>query len=126
MPRFQSVCGYAAALILLLSSVAHSLAGWPAMREQLLRSGAQPELIQGLHMAWQFGGMVMLVLALVVFLVLRAQASGRGAPAQILPIIGAGYAAFGLAEFALTQAGFTFVFTVPGLLLLAAAWPRRS
>ena len=113
--------GWGAGILILLSAGAHMLLGWSGMRSELIKAGASAELIGGVQMGWQFGGVAMLVFAAIVLAAFRGL--GRGTPLQALPlnVIGAGYLLFGLAEWLLAGTGpFALVFILPGALLLTA------
>jgi hypothetical protein len=53
-----------------------------------------PELVMGLQMGWNFGGMAMLVPCVIVIALFRAARQRRGLPALVVPAIGAGYQPF--------------------------------
>lgn len=125
MNKTRIFLGYLGGAILVLSSVAHTLMGWPGIRAELARSAASPDLMQGMQMAWYFGGMAMLVFGAIVIALFRAAQHGRPLPPLVVPAIGAGYLAFGLFELVATgYQPFTAIFIVPGLLLLAASARR--
>ena len=84
---------------MMLSSVAHALLGWPAMRGELQKVGAGSDLMRGLGAGWYFGSVAMLTFGVVTLICglrfKRGDFSGA-VPAQV---IGAGYVLFGLAAF---------------------------
>jgi hypothetical protein len=85
-----------AGVLMMLSSVAHALLGWPAMRSDLQKAGAGPDLTAGLAAGWYFGSVAMLtfgVITLICGLRLRRGDSSGALPVQV---IGAGYVLFGL------------------------------
>ena len=111
-----------AAAILVLSSGAHSLLGWPALRARLADANVPAELVSGLAMGWHFAGLAMLVLGILVLWLLAA--SRRGAVDIVLPlqIIGGAYELFTIGCFAiLGWDPFLLTFFVPGTLLSGAA-----
>jgi hypothetical protein len=86
-----------AGVLMMLSSVAHALLGWPAMRSELQKAGASPDLTAGLAAGWHFGSVAMLtfgVVTLICGLRLRRGDASGALPAQV---IGAGYVLFGVA-----------------------------
>lgn len=102
MNKTRLALGYLGGSLMVLSSAAHTLLGWPGIRAELRKSAAPAELIDGIQMAWQFGGMAMLVFGVIVIALFRAQQQGRTLPSLVVPAIGAGYLAFGLAQFVVT------------------------
>jgi hypothetical protein len=127
MNKTRLALGYLGGLLMVLSSAAHSLLGWPGIRAELRKSAASAELIDGIQMAWQFGAMAMLVFGVIVIALLRGQQQGRALPPLVVPAIGAGYLAFGLTEFVVTgYQPFTAIFMLPGALLLVAAHRQRA
>ncbi len=126
MSKTRLLCGYLAATILVLSAAMHTLMGWPGIRAELSLAQLPPELMFGVQMVWHFAGMAMLVFGAMLLALFRRAQRGLAAPAGIALAVGIGYLGFGVAEFiASAYAPFTFVFIVPGALLLAAAWPAR-
>jgi hypothetical protein len=127
MSRLPRVLAIVAAVILVLSSGAHSLLGWPALRAKLAESNVSAELVSGLAMGWHFAGLAMLVLGILVFWLLGE--SGRNGASVVLPlqIIGGAYELFAIGCFALLGWDpFLLTFLVPGTLLsVAAALMRR-
>ena len=124
MNKTRSVLGLIGGGILILSSGAHSILGWQAMREQLARTNAPAELVTGLKIGWMFGGPVMLVLgtlAVVTFLKrYRVEPASTLAPA----LTAAAY--LGFAAWAAIETNFDpffFMFLVPGILLALASAP---
>ena len=60
MTRVRNILSLNAAILIILSSTAHSLLGWKALGAQLTAAGAPADLIGGLRIGWQFGGAAML------------------------------------------------------------------
>ncbi|MFL6707895.1 MAG: hypothetical protein ACJ8HI_06785 [Massilia sp.] len=122
MRKTALTLGYTAGILVLLSAAAHMLLGWSGMRTELGKAGAPAELIDGVQMGWQFGGVAMIVFAAIIFAAF--QAYRRGQPLQALPLqaIGLGYVLYGLAQWLFAGSGpFALVFILPGGLLLTAA-----
>jgi hypothetical protein len=127
MSRLPRVLALIAAVILVLSSGAHSLLGWPALRAKLAEANVPADLVGGLGMGWHFAGLAMLLLGvLVIWLLAESRRSGANV---VLPlqIIGGAYELFAIGCFALLGWDpFLLTFFVPGTLLsLAAALMRR-
>ncbi len=121
MSRLRTVLVVAAGLILIASSVAHSLLGWPQMSARLTTERAPVDLIAGLAMGWHFAGVAMLTLGLLALWL--ASAAQRSLSVRMpVGIIGIAYLVFGAG--AAAALGFDFfqvVFLVPGALLTVAA-----
>lgn len=118
--RMKRILGIIAAVILLVSSAMHSLMGWPAMAAQLAKTGAPADLVTGLKIGWQFGG-----LAILLFGLIALRAFVRRTDTMPAFLIGIAYTLFG--AWALAASAFNpffAIFIVPGLLLVIAAWPR--
>lgn len=128
MSRLSRALAIVAAAILVLSSGAHSLLGWPALRARLAEANVPADLVGGLAMGWHFAGIAMLVLGILVFWLLTAGSRGGGSVALPLQIIGGAYELFAVGSFAmLGWDQFLLTFLVPGTLLsVAAAGMRRQ
>lgn len=127
MNKTRIALGYTAGAILVLSSGLHSLMGWPGVRAELAKAQLPDDLLFAMQMAWNFGGMSMLAFGVGVLSMFRDAARGRALPKLAVLAIGAGYLAFGVAQFIASHfAPFTFIFIVPGALLLAALRPSRA
>ena len=123
MTRLRPIVGIVAALILVLSSVAHSLVGWRAMHAQLAGTTAPPSLIAGLGMGWHFGGAAMLALGIIllhVFIGRQQRVPRSRFTAQVVAVL---YLAFGAYAYLPTHDGFFLAaFMVPGVLLAIASF----
>ena len=126
MIRGRAITGIAGATMILLSAGAHSLAGWPAVRERLVAAGAGPELVRDMWVGWNFGGACMLAFAVMLLAGFTAALRGHAwspVPARVIAFL---YVAFGGFALAWTRSPFYVVFVVPGLLLLAASIGGRD
>jgi hypothetical protein len=121
MNKAARIFGYLGAIAILLSAAMHEFAGWPALQAELAKARTPAPLAEGLAMVWHFAGLAMLLLAGLLFFVLRG---GRPVRAPFL-LVGLGYALFGVAELALTRDPFPLTFVVPGVLLLVGAALER-
>ena len=122
MSRTRAVLGLTAGVMLILSSAAHSILGWRALSGELAAAHVPAELVLGLQVGWQFGGVAMLAFG-VILLGLFAR-RWRGEPVSLLPaaIVAAAYLGFGgWALLASNFDPFFLVFIVPGVLLALAA-----
>jgi len=121
MSRLPRALAGVAALIIVASSAAHSLLGWPALRAKLAEANVPSELLNGLAMGWHFGGLAMLVLGILVLWLLATSRRGTVDVALPLQIIGGAYELFAMGCFALLGWDpFLLTFFVPGTLLSAA------
>lgn len=122
----RTVLGVVAGLVLVGSSGAHSLLGWPQLGAQLARTNAPPELVRGLAIGWHCAGASMLafgVLVLWTFTARRGRAVSR-VPALVVALL---YLLFGVGALAASgMQPFFLIFVVPGLMVLAAAWERGA
>ena len=100
----------AAGIVMVLSSAAHSLMGWPAMRAGLEKAAAPEELVGGLAAGWFFGGMAMLAFGVInVWFGLRlARGDRSGVPA--IAVISTAYIVFGLCGYVLRDFNSHFLF----------------
>ena len=126
MTRARNILGLIAAILIILSSAAHSLLGWKALGAQLAAAGAAKDLIGGLRIGWQFGGAAMLTFGLVAGMIFFHRLRGEDVPTFPAFWTALLYVVFG--AWALVVSGFepffVGVFLVPGAMLLFAAWPR--
>jgi len=127
MSRLPRALAVIAAVILVLSSGAHSLLGWPALRARLAEANVPADLIGGLAMGWHFAGLAMLVLGMLVFWLLATSRRSAVSVALPLQIIGGAYELFAIGCFALLGWDpFLLTFLVPGTLLSGAGALMRS
>lgn len=123
MTRLRPIIGLVAAVILVLSSVAHSIVGWRAMRAQLAGSRAPANLVTGLGIGWHFAGAAMLALGIILLYVFigRQQRVQRSRfPAQVIGVL---YLAFGMYAYLMTRGDFFLAaFIVPGVLIALASF----
>ena len=122
--KIKSGLGLIAGAFLILSAGAHSILGWKAMSEQLAQTNAPPDLVQGLHIGWMFGGPVMLVFGILCIATFLRRFRGEAAPTLAPVLISIAYIAFA-AWAAIVTGGdpFLMVFLVPGVLLAIASIP---
>jgi hypothetical protein len=127
MKRAQSIVGLLAALMLFLSSGAHTFLGWKSFDAQLTAAKAPPELITGLKIGWYFGGAVMVAFALIAARRSLRRATDDAASFELL-VIGLTYLLFGLWAWTVGDRNpfFVGVFVVPGALLLLAGAPLKG
>lgn len=126
MTRWRLMLGAAASVLLLLSSVAHSLMGWPELRIQLEVAGVIPDLMRGLQVSWQFGGMAMFTFGLILLKVFSDALRGKPFQPDAARIVGSVYVFFGVWAIVFIERNpFYLVFVVPGVMLLVAAWPKK-
>jgi hypothetical protein len=121
MARTRNALGLIAGGMLLLSSAAHSLFGWPAQAAELAKTTTPAEVATGLEIGWKWGGVAILTFGVMV--VATFMKRWRGERVWMLPasLIAVGYLGFG--AWALYKSNFDpffFVFVVPGALLAIA------
>lgn len=122
MPRLPRALTLVAAAIVILSSGAHSLLGWPGLRSQLAAANAPAALVDGLAMGWHFGGLMMLVIGVVVLWLVKVARDGTTSVSLPLFVIGIAYELFAIGCAVLLGFDpFLFIFLVPGALLSCAA-----
>lgn len=124
MNRARSILGITAGVLMLASSAAHSLLGWPQLRASLAQTNAPGDLVQGLALGWHFGGAAMLTFACIVLWTFFRRLKGVRTPVVPPAIIAIAYLLFGTGALAVSGDPFFFVFILPGLLLAAASFPR--
>ena len=113
----RSVLVLIAGVVMLLSSLAHGLVGWPMMRGLLRDGGAGEDLIGALAVGWYFGSVAMVAfgsIAIVAALRLRRGDRSGVAPGRLIALC---YVLFGLAAF--LSRGFNphfLLFVATGLL----------
>lgn len=125
MNKVRIVLGFVAGAILVASSGAHTFLGWPAIRKLLRDAHVPNDLLGGVMVVWQFGGVAMLTFGCIVLWLFTQLINGRSMSLRPALLIGLAYVAFGI--WALAMGGlspFFLLFIIPGLLLVAAAtWP---
>jgi uncharacterized membrane protein YhaH (DUF805 family) len=121
MTKLRNILGLIAAAILVLSSGAHSVLGWPNLNAQLEATHAPADLILGLKIGWLFGGLAMLVFGIIIAAIFMARLRGEGASTFPALVIGIAYIGVGAWALAVTKNPFFTIFIVPGVLLLFAA-----
>jgi hypothetical protein len=115
-----------AGLLLLASSLAHSLLGWPQIRPQLVAAGVPEDLVGALAAGWHFGGVAMAAFGVIVLLAWRRSRHGDAAGLEAVAVVAAAYLAFGTAAFVMRSfAPFFLIFIVPGAGLAACVGFRR-
>lgn len=126
MSRIRIAAGVFAGALLVASSVAHSFLGWKQLSSEIAKTNAPKDLVSGLAIGWEFGGLTMLVFGVIVmaeFMALYQRGTGL---LRSSFMIGLAYVLFGAVAMVLTGGNpFFIVFIVPGVLLVGAAWPSR-
>lgn len=126
MKRWKEILGLLGAVILLLSSGAHSILGWRDLGGRLTRAGAPADLINGMRIGWLFGGACMLAFAVIAAGICISRLRGGSASTFPIAVISVLYLAFGAWALAISGNPFFMIFIVPGVLLLLASLPRRA
>jgi hypothetical protein len=123
--RVRIVVGLIGSVLMLLSSIPHTVLGWPAQRQVLQQSHVPADTILGLSVGWYFGGMAMAVFGLIAVVSFMQVLRGHAPHMRATTIIALGYTAFGLWAWFVTREGFTLVFIIPGLLVLTGSTAPR-
>ena len=85
MSRLRTALVVAAGLVLIASSAAHSLLGWPSLSARLAAPHAPADLIAGLAMGWHFAGLAMLTFGLLALAIVFLVPGVLFATAALLP-----------------------------------------
>jgi len=115
------------AAFLVLSSVAHGILGWKAMRAELMRTGASPELLADLATGWYLGSVSMVAFAVIIFSSWQ-EARGKGSSGRVVvATIALVYSGFGMLAFLFRSFDLHFLiaFVIPGALLGVAVLKSR-
>lgn len=127
MNRSRDVLGLIGALMLIISSAAHSVLGWKGIHAELVAARVPADLMLGLQLGWQFGGAAMLTLGVVLVLIYRQRLRGEAASVMLARAVSMMYLVFG--AWALGATGgelFPLVFLIPGAFLAMASMYRLS
>ena len=124
--RVRTIIGLLGSLLIMLSSLAHSFAGWPAQRAVLQSARVPAETILGLSIGWYFGGLAIAVFGLIAVISFVQVLRGHTPHMRATMIIGLAYIGFGVWAWFVTREPFPLVFIVPGLLVLTGATARPS
>jgi hypothetical protein len=125
MQRGRLVLGLIAGVVILATSVAHSLIGWPQLRRALSEADTPADLIVGLSIGWHFAGLARLVFGALAILLCADALRGRPVSFRPLVLIAIAYLVFGTWSLTVSSLDpFFLAFLVPGILLLVAAWSR--
>lgn len=121
----RNVLGFIGGGLILVSSAAHSLAGWQAIGSELAKTNAPADLVTGIAAGWYFGGAAMLIIGVTVILQFVEVRRNPSASLRATQVAGLIYLAFGFWVLAITREPFAALFIVPGLVLAGASWGRR-
>jgi hypothetical protein len=121
----RDVLGLIGGGLILVSSAAHSLGGWPAIASDLAKTNAPADLVTGIAAGWYFGGAAMLIIGVTVVLQFLEVRRNSSASLRATQVAGLVYLAFGLGALTMTREMFSALFIVPGVVLAAASWGRR-
>ncbi len=125
--QIRAILGIVAACIMLLSSFAHTLGGWPHMAGRLKSLQAPVDLILALKLGWILGSACMLAFALIAAVLCVRRLRGISVSAFPLAVIAVVYTGYGMLALVATQYQLGFlIFLIPGMLLLIAAPEPKS
>jgi hypothetical protein len=123
--RPRVIVGLIGAVLMLGSCIPHSVLGWPAQRQVLVRSGVPAETMLGLSIGWYFGGVAIAVFGVIAALSFLQVLRGHAPHMRATSIIGLAYMGFGIWAWLVTRESFALVFIVPGLLVLTGSLAQR-
>jgi hypothetical protein len=114
--RISSICLVIAGLLLLLSACAHAGLGWPAMREELTKVSASPDLMASMSIGWYFGSTAIAAFGAIALSAALGAVTAAGRVFYASLIVGLAYGDFGLATYAIYREALFLGFVVIGLL----------
>jgi hypothetical protein len=123
--RVRSAVGLIGSTIMLLSSIPHSLLGWPAQRAVLVQARVPADTIRGLSIGWYFGGLAIAVFGLIAAVSFLQVLRGHAPHMRATTIIALAYTGFGIWAWFVTREPFSLVFIVPGMLVLTGSTGHR-
>jgi hypothetical protein len=122
MNRVRSILGLIGGVFLVLSSAAHSILGWKQLSSELAATNATADLVLGIRLGWQFGGIIMLALGSMLIVLFLTRLRGSNTPTFPAGIVSVAYLIFGIWALIISSFDFFFmVFIVPGVLLAIAS-----
>jgi hypothetical protein len=126
MSKPRDILGAITGAILIASSGAHSLMGWPVMRQKLSEASAPADLTMGLGIGWNFAGGAILTFGLIVLAVFAQRLRGRASPLVAPRLISVFYTLSGVWSYAISKDTFFMIFIVPGILMAIAAFQPEN
>jgi hypothetical protein len=125
MQRGRLVLGLIAGVMILATSAAHSLLGWPRLRHALTEADTPADLIVGLSIGWHFAGLAMLVFGALTILLFADALRLRPVSLRPVLLIAIAYLVFGTWSLTVSSLDpFFLAFLVPGILVLVGGWSR--
>jgi len=125
MQRGRLVLGLIGGVLILVTSAAHSLLGWPELRRALTAADTPADLIVALSIGWHFAGLAMLVFGALAILLFADALRGRPVSLRPVVLIAIAYLVFGTWSLTVSSLDpFFLAFLGPGILLLVGAWSR--
>jgi len=119
--RLSSVALVIAGLLLLLSAGAHAGLGWPAMRQELMKVAAPPDLMAAMSIGWYFGSAAMATFGAIALTAGVGAVAAGGRVFWASMIVGLAYGGFGLATYAIYREAHFLGFVVIGLLAVVGS-----
>jgi hypothetical protein len=127
MQRGRLMLGLIGGIIMLGTSAAHSLFGWPQLRRALTDADTPTDLIVALSIGWHFAGLAMLVFGALTILLFADALRVRPVSLRPVLLIAIAYLVFGTWSLTVSSLDpFFLAFLVPGILLLVGAWSRPN
>ncbi len=125
--RVRAILGLVGGLLLLVSSLAHSLLGWPVMRAPLQAGGIDPELVEGLGIGWHFGSFCTVAFAAIVVVIAVAHLRGKAPstlPAAVIAVTCLLFGGFAMLAGGRNPAFLSYI--VIGLLVAPLGFRRQT
>jgi NO-binding membrane sensor protein with MHYT domain len=114
--RLSSVSLVLAGVLLLLSAGAHAGLGWPAMRQELMKVSAPPDLMASMSIGWYLGSVAIAAFGAIALSAGLGAVTAGGRVFLASLIVGLAYGGFGLATYAIYREPHFLGFVVIGLL----------
>lgn len=114
--RLGSVSLVLAGVLLLLSAGAHAGLGWPAMRQELMKVSAPPDLMAAMNIGWYFGSVAMAAFGAIALTAGLGSVTTGGRVFWASMIVGLAYGGFGLITYVIYRESHFLGFVAVGLL----------
>ncbi len=124
--KARAIAGVTGGLLLVVSSAAHTFAGWPQLRGVLTGAGVDPAIVGALAVGWVFGSVSMLAFGVIVLRAGIRMARGREFDRAPVIVIGSIYALFGVVAFLSRALNPHFLLFILNGALVAWAGSGRS
>src|SRR5262245_50407241 len=103
MRRAGTIAMLVTGALLVAGGLAHALAGWPAVRQELVDARVDGELFSDVRVGWLYGSAAMLTFGALTLMASRALGSGSLTAVHVVWPISAIYLLFGTAAYLATS-----------------------